>query len=335
MDDYTSETLPGKGTDSVRNFATRLHPFALWSLILALLGIPLMGLITGVIAVVLAGIAITQIVANPYLHGRKLAIAGLAIGLADVVLWVFLLGFALPRSVHTAYKSVEQFTFPSANFLERAPENIRKAMELNVFFVVERRGWPAFLHNESLTGSGIILGQNEGEYVILTNRHVVDPAFNGDQTSKLDQRAFITVYFHDGTHKKGYVWWTAPEGLDLALVATGPNPHGIPFPELPSASDFEIGDRVFTVGNPHELSWSYADGAISGIRESSKGSIQLKIIQTQTPINQGNSGGGLYLEDGTLIGIVSWTKDKSQAEGISFAITYEDFLAVYNREKVE
>ena len=64
--------------------------------------------------------------------------------------------------------------------------------------------------------------------------------------------------------------------------------------------------------------------------ETVKGPVRLKILQTQTPINQGNSGGGLYSADGTLIGIVTWTKDKAQSEGISFAIRYEDFLSLYN-----
>jgi serine protease Do len=81
------------------------------------------------------------------------------------------------------------------------------------------------------------------------------------------------------------------------------------------------------------LSWSYNEGVISGIRETVKGPVRLKILQTQTPINQGNSGGGLYSADGTLIGIVTWTKDKAQAEGISFAITYGDFLSLYNSWK--
>ena len=94
----------------------------------------------------------------------------------------------------------------------------------------------------------------------------------------------------------------------------------------------EIGDLVFTIGNPHELSWTYTEGAVSGVRETSKANFKLRIIQTQAPINQGNSGGGLYSQDGTLIGIVSWTKNKAQAEGISFAIMYEDFLAVYNKD---
>jgi S1-C subfamily serine protease len=287
-------------------------------------------LITGTIAVLLAGVALGQITGNQFLRGRGLAISALLIGLADIVLWVFLLGFIVPRSTLMAHKSVDQFTFPSPNILERAPAHIRKALEANVFLVVERKGWPAFISAESFSGSGIILGKHEGQFLILTNRHVVDPSFSTQEPEREDPRNFITAYFHDGSSRKAYVWWTAPHGLDLALVGTGPDPSAIPIPEYKAKRDVEIGDKVFAVGNPHELSWTYTEGAISGVREATKGPLQLRVIQTQAPINQGNSGGGLYSEDGTLIGIVSWTKDKAQAEGISFAIMYEDFLSAYN-----
>ncbi|MBI5250265.1 MAG: trypsin-like peptidase domain-containing protein [Desulfomonile tiedjei] len=310
----------------------RLHPLALWSFVLALLGIPLVGLITGTIAVLLAGAALGQITGNPFFRGRRLAVAGLLIGLADIVLWVVLLGFIVPKSYSVAYRSVDQFSFPAPNLLGRAPAHIRKALEANVFIVVERKGWPAFINSESFSGSGVILGENDGQFLILTNRHVVDPAFSRNEPAREDPRNFITAYFHDGSSRTAYIWWTAPDGLDLALVATGPNPAAIPVPEYERTTEVEIGDKVFTVGNPHELSWTYTEGAVSGIREASKGRFHLRIIQTQTPINQGNSGGGLYSADGTLIGIVSWTKDKAQAEGISFAIMYEDFLAVYNKD---
>jgi serine protease Do len=100
-----------------------------------------------------------------------------------------------------------------------------------------------------------------------------------------------------------------------------------------SVPEMRIGDKVFAVGNPHELSWSYAEGVISGMREFPQGSQKLTIYQLQVPINQGNSGGGLYAMDGTLIGIISWTKNKAQAEGIGFAIRYQDFVAHFGAGK--
>jgi serine protease Do len=50
------------------------------------------------------------------------------------------------------------------------------------------------------------------------------------------------------------------------------------------------------------------------------------VIQTQAAINPGNSGGGLYDKEGYLIGINTWTSDKSISEGIGFAIAMESLL---------
>jgi S1-C subfamily serine protease len=310
----------------------RLHPLALWSFLLALLGIPLIGLITGVIAIICAGIALGQMNGNPYFRGERLALAGLLLGLTDIVIWVVLLGFIVPQSNTGARTLLDQLAFSSPTSLERAPSHIRKAFEDNVFFIVERKGWPRFINSESYSGSGVILSASDGQFLILTNRHVVDPFFNSEKPAREDPRNFITAYLHDGSSRDAYICWTAPEGLDLALVATGSNPATLSIPQIQNSRGIEIGDKVFTVGNPHELSWTYTEGAVSGIREAKKGSFHLRIIQTQAPINQGNSGGGLYSQEGTLIGIVSWTKDKAQAEGIGFAIMYEDFIALYNKD---
>ena len=49
----------------------------------------------------------------------------------------------------------------------------------------------------------------------------------------------------------------------------------------------------------------------------------MELYQTQTPINSGNSGGGLFTRNGHLIGINTMTQDKQSAEGLSFAISLE------------
>jgi serine protease Do len=74
------------------------------------------------------------------------------------------------------------------------------------------------------------------------------------------------------------------------------------------------------------LYWSYTEGVISAIRQQGFGSRDVTVYQTQTPINQGNSGGGLYNMAGELVGINTWTQDKSQAEGLSFAISAQSLV---------
>jgi S1-C subfamily serine protease len=310
----------------------RLHPLALAAFILSLLGIPLVGVVTGAVAMILAGVALGQVSANPLFKGGKLAVAGLIIGFADVILWVILLGFIAPRTHVAAGNFLEQTTAPSAEALSRAPAPIRDALKANVFLVVEKKRWPAFL-SDSSSGSGVVIGRGEGDFLILTNRHVVDPTFDPDAAGDMKSSPVITAYFHDGTSRQAYVWWTGPNGVDLAIVATGSNPHGAQMRQQSELRDVKIGDKVFAVGNPHDLSWTYSEGVISGVRETVRGPLRLKVFQTQTPINQGNSGGGLYAQDGSLIGIITWTKDKAESEGISFALAYDDFLRLFTHEE--
>ena len=105
--------------------AIRLHPLALTAFILSLVGIPVVGLMTGAIAMILAGIALGQLTENPLLRGRGLAVAALAIGLVDIVLWVVMLGFVVPRINQPAGRAIEQSIVPSSANVEMAPGHIR------------------------------------------------------------------------------------------------------------------------------------------------------------------------------------------------------------------
>jgi S1-C subfamily serine protease len=318
---------------TLREDRQRLHPLARIAFILSLLGIPLVGLVLGPIAVVLAGMALGQISTNSLLRGRAMAMAAVVIGVGDIVLWVAILGLIIPSANLPVFRRTERLMFPSGGLTDRAPAHIKQALENNVFFLVKKQNRPSFLNAETFSGSGVILGKEDGTHLIITNRHVVDPAFNGTDTTAApaaNATPSITAYFSDGTKSAAHVWWVAPGGADLALVATGSQPETVTIPRYVPLQPISIGDKVFTVGNPHELAWSYNEGIISAIREITMANGRLTIFQTQTPINEGNSGGGLYSQDGTLIGIVTWTKDKSQTEGISFAIAYTGFLKLFD-----
>jgi serine protease Do len=90
--------------------------------------------------------------------------------------------------------------------------------------------------------------------------------------------------------------------------------------------DYHVGDEVFAVGNPHGLGWTHTQGTISQFRLQHVAGLEMPIIQTQTVINQGNSGGGLYSKkDGYLIGFNTWAQDKRVSEGINFSISLKLF----------
>lgn len=85
-----------------------------------------------------------------------------------------------------------------------------------------------------------------------------------------------------------------------------------------------VGQPVFAIGNPFGLGWSFSSGAISAVREQTWSGTSLRVIQTQTPLNPGNSGGGLYDAEGRLVGVNTLNTDKNRTEGIGFAIAFED-----------
>ena len=85
---------------------------------------------------ILAGIALGQLTENPLLRGRGLAAAALVIGLADIVLWVVMLGLVIPRINLPAGRAIEQCPLPSSANVEMASGHIRRALEANVFLMV-------------------------------------------------------------------------------------------------------------------------------------------------------------------------------------------------------
>lgn len=173
-------------------------------------------------------------------------------------------------------------------------------------------------------GSGSFLGEN----LILTNWHVVEgykqvgilfkPA-DGDNNAEAEViRA--DVIRHD-------------EIKDLALLRAISIPEDAKPLEISDEDTFEIGSDVHAIGHPSGLSWTYTKGIISQYRPDYtwkyKENIEhnAAVIQTQTPINGGNSGGPLLSEDGKIIGVNSF---KGEGEGLSFAVAAPDlrkFLA--------
>jgi S1-C subfamily serine protease len=117
--------------------------------------------------------------------------------------------------------------------------------------------------------------------------------------------------------------WRAPDDLDLAILEVSlANTEEIPTIPI-RRRDLRYGDEVFAVGNPLEFRWSLTKGTISSVRDIRFGGKSVRIFQTQTPISPGNSGGGLYASDGTLVGINTWATTEAAGERMGFSISME------------
>lgn len=89
----------------------------------------------------------------------------------------------------------------------------------------------------------------------------------------------------------------------------------------------EIGQPVFAIGHPKTLLWSFIQGIVSQVRAEHRWSYADNVprmgtaIQTQAPVNPGNSGGPLLNEDGFMVGVV--VGSPSESEGIFFAVAVQ------------
>ena len=131
------------------------------------------------------------------------------------------------------------------------------------------------------------------------------------------ERSGFTVTLIDGTRFSS-LHAQFSDHVDLALFQL-PADH---CPHLVAGNSARLaqGERLYTIGNPSGLVYSVTSGVFSGER----GSGDERVLQTDAPINQGNSGGPLVTENGRVVGINS--KVLSGAQGIGFAIPIE---AVY------
>lgn len=139
------------------------------------------------------------------------------------------------------------------------------------------------------TGSGVIVS---ADGTVLTNNHVIDGADK------------ITVRMLDGkTFDAKVIGTDAPS--DLAVVKI--EATNLPFLNLGNSDQVRVGDIVLAIGNPLGIGQTVTAGIISakGRRTGlSDGSFE-DFLQTDAPINRGNSGGALVNLNGELIGINS------------------------------
>lgn len=136
-------------------------------------------------------------------------------------------------------------------------------------------------------GSGVIVDAKNG--YILTNNHVIEDAIE------------ITVTLRDGRELKAEILGRDPD-TDIAVIKVN-DPH-LTSIRLGDSSQLRVGDFVVAIGNPFGLGQTVTSGIVSALGRSGLGIESYEdFIQTDAPINVGNSGGALVNLRGELIGI--------------------------------
>jgi S1-C subfamily serine protease len=175
-------------------------------------------------------------------------------------------------------------------------------------------GQPYYEYGE-VQGSGFVYNST-GQFVIVTNYHVVDGASN------------ITVTFMDGDAYKAKVIGSDPYA-DLAVLTSDASQDEYKPLSITTSSTLRVGDPVLAIGSPYGLAGTVTSGIVSAlgrtITESTTGGYVIAdCIQTTTPINPGNSGGPLLNYQGEVIGITTAIVTSSQ--GLGFAIPSNTIL---------
>lgn len=163
-------------------------------------------------------------------------------------------------------------------------------------------------------GSGIIIGQNDTELLVVTNNHVVEGADS------------LQVQFIDDETVDAAIKGTDSE-KDLAVVAVKLSDikkstlEQIKVATLGDSDELEVGEGTIAIGNALGYGQSVTTGVVSALnREVQYENRTMKLIQTNAAINPGNSGGALLNSKGEVIGINAAKYSSSSVEGMGFAI---------------
>jgi len=183
------------------------------------------------------------------------------------------------------------------------------------------------------SGSGIIIGENDTELLIVTNYHVISGSnelsvvFSYDEDS--DNPSLVSA------RVKGY-----EADKDLAVISvslddiTDEMRSKIKIATIGDSSNLVLGQEVVAIGNALGYGQSVTTGIISAlgrdvtVSDDNGGSITNKLIQTDAAINPGNSGGALLNMNGELIGINSVKVASSSVEGMGYAIPISDVQSI-------
>ena len=181
---------------------------------------------------------------------------------------------------------------------------------------VTTNAWGYTVRN-AVSGSGFVISSNATSSYIVTNYHVINNVQD------------IKVFFANGdSYDATLVGGEQDNDIAVLRVEQG----NLQTVTLGDSDALNVGENVYAIGNPlGELTFTFTGGYVSAKDRSvtmSDGTV-MNMLQTDTAINNGNSGGPLFNEYGQVIGIVSAklsssSSSEASVEGLGFAIPIND-----------
>lgn len=179
----------------------------------------------------------------------------------------------------------------------------------------EERDWWGRSYTPQAGGTGVIIGENETELLIVTNHHVAR------DSKKLE------ITFIDNTTLEAKVKGM-DQSMDLAVLSVNlkdvseETKSKIVIAKLGDSDNLKLGQPAVVIGNALGYGISVTDGVISALNRemTTEDGVKGTFIQTDAAVNHGNSGGALVNIKGELIGIVSNKMQGESVEGMGYAI---------------
>jgi S1-C subfamily serine protease len=182
----------------------------------------------------------------------------------------------------------------------------------------------AFFGNESTAtsaaqGSGFVVSSKG---YILTSSHVITNAGEGGKPVRAASHVYVEFADRDRVSAR-IVGWDVFD--DVGVLKVDPKQHPVAPVPLGDSSAVAVGEPVAAIGAPFGNADSLATGVVSAIHRSIESLTSTfsvpDAIQTDAPINHGNSGGPLFDARGLVIGINAQIRsDSGNAEGVGFAV---------------
>jgi S1-C subfamily serine protease len=170
-------------------------------------------------------------------------------------------------------------------------------------------------------GSGFVVSDKG---YILTNSHVITTAGEAAPNEKVEAAKTVYVQFHDLERVPAdVVGWDVYD--DVGVLRVAPADHPVSPVPLGDSSRVEVGEPVAAIGSPFGQESSLSVGVVAATERSIEALTSdynlIDAIQTDAPINRGNSGGPMFNARGEVIGINAQIRSESgNAEGVGFAV---------------
>lgn len=217
------------------------------------------------------------------------------------------------NSVNTSLVSISNYSDTGVYVAQKVlPSVVGIKVEYSVSSVFYRNQSNA---TASAEGSGIIISEDG---YILTNNHIINSSSNSSFYEISKANKIIVSLYNDETEYEATIIGT-DEQTDLAVIKI--DKTGLTSATLGNSDTIQVGEFAMAIGNPLGMQSSVSSGMISAVnRKVTSDNKTYTLIQTDTAINSGNSGGALVNSKGEVIGINTLKMSGSGIEGMGFAI---------------